>query len=217
MCEDLQCLGTGLNAIIGVRLCVPIILPTRHLYHHTVFSFSRCYTIKEAVAAGKVDPNPLTCVKGDVSEVFGRDDVKIVEGSFTFGGQSHFTMEKQTTMAVPDERGRMICYTTTQAADLSRQYTSAVLGIPGNKVEINNRRCGGGFGSKFTKNLWVLAATAVAANKLNAPIKMQNSIEVDMTMGGHSRHPFEINYKVVCVPFVSTSSFQKKIHMENAI
>jgi hypothetical protein len=129
MCEDLQCLGTGLNAIIGVRLCVPIILPTRHLYHHTVFSFSRCYTIKEAVAAGKVDPNPLTCVKGDVSEVFGRDDVKIVEGSFTFGGQSHFTMEKQTTMAVPDERGRMICYTTTQAADLSRQYTSAVLGL----------------------------------------------------------------------------------------
>jgi xanthine dehydrogenase molybdopterin-binding subunit B len=78
---------------------------------------------------------------------------------------------------------------------LEHAYDQAVLGKSAVKVEAIVKRVGGGFGSKFTKNLWVCAAAAVAANKLGAAVKMQNSIEVDMTMGGNCRHPFEINYK----------------------
>lgn len=158
------------------------------------------YTIDEAIAAGKVEENALQADKGDIEKAFAKPGLKIFEGDFTFGGQSHFAMEKHTTTAVPDEQGRMIMYTATQGADMVRGFASAVLGRPSHKVEVNVKRLGGAFGAKFTKNIWTAMATAVCANKLNAPVVCQNSIEVDMTMGGNSRHPFKLHYKAAIDP-----------------
>lgn len=104
------------------------------------------------------------------------------------------------TLAIPEECGRMVMNVSSQAPDLVRQWTATVLGKTGLDIDVRVRRIGGGFGAKFTKNIFVTAGAAVAANKLNIPIKMQNSIEANMVMGGNSRHPFEITYKAAVDP-----------------
>ena len=98
--------------------------------------------------AAQVDKSVLQCTKGDAAEVLAREGLKVVTGTFTIGGQSHFTMEKHTTVAVPSEQGRMILHASTQAPDIARQFISAVLGCPPHKVEVNVSRLGGGFGSR---------------------------------------------------------------------
>ena len=157
------------------------------------------YTIAQAKAAGRVDP-PLVNTRGDVDAEFAKPGLTVVEGGFTIGGQSHFCMEKHSSMAVPEERGHIQVHCGSQGIDIARQFTAAVLGKSGIQVEIFNRRMGGGFGAKFTKNMHVILASAVAANKLDVPIKVVNSIEVDMVMGGHCRHPMEITYKAAVDP-----------------
>jgi xanthine dehydrogenase large subunit len=157
------------------------------------------YTIAQAKAAGRVDP-PVVNKRGDVDAEFAKAGMKVVEGGFTIGGQSHFCMEKHTSMSVPEERGHIQVQCGSQGIDVVRQFTAAVLGKSGLEVEVITRRMGGAFGAKFTKGMFVILASAVAANKLDVPVKIANSIEVDMVMGGHCRHPTEITYKAAVDP-----------------
>ena len=157
------------------------------------------YTLKDAIAAGRAAP-PTVNIRGDVAAEFAKPGMTVVEGAFTIGGQSHFCMEKHAAMSVPEERGHIQLNCGTQGIELVRLFTAAVLGKAGIEVEVNCRRMGGAFGAKFTKNMYVILASAVAANKLDVAVKIVNSIEVDMVMSGHCRHPFEISYKAAVDP-----------------
>ena len=84
-----------------------------------------------------------------------------VSGELKIGGQSHFCMEKQTTVAVPSEQGRMILYVSSQFPDVTRAMTGAISGISGDKLEVIIKRCGGGFGGKLDNSFWNSGAAAV--------------------------------------------------------
>ena len=157
------------------------------------------YTIADALAAGNVPP-PMVNERGDVNAEFAKPGMKVVEGSFTIGGQSHFCMEKHGALSIPEERGHIQIHCGSQAIDLVRQFAGAVLGKSGVEVEVIVRRMGGAFGAKFTKMFPVILGSAVAATKLEVPVKIVNSIEVDMVMSGHCRHPTEIKYKAAVDP-----------------
>ena len=68
---------------------------------------------EEAVAAESytVPPGAMGKAKGDVEAAFAAaeaGDGVTVEGSLKLPGQSHFSMEKHTAVAVPQEQGRML-------------------------------------------------------------------------------------------------------------
>ena len=89
----------------------------------------------------------------------------------------------------------MVLHSSTQAPEFVRNFAAATLGVTGEKVQVIARRCGGAFGGKVTKNLPSALAAAVAARKLDEPVKMQVSISADMAMSGHCRHPLSVEYK----------------------
>lgn len=70
-----------------------------------------------------------------------------------------------------------------------------VLGIHQNKVATKVRRLGGGFGGKESKALIVAVPVAIAAVKLNRPVRCMLDRDEDIVMTG-GRHPFMMKYKV---------------------
>jgi xanthine dehydrogenase/oxidase len=61
------------------------------------------------------------------------------------------------------------------------------------------KRLGGGFGGKETRSITLSSAVAVAAAKLNMPVKCTLERNQDMIYSGH-RHPFYARYRVGVMP-----------------
>ena len=55
-------------------------------------------------------------------------------GTVNSGGITHFYMEKQSAVCVPEEGDRMVVHTSTQNPDGARRTVATVLGIDGSKV-----------------------------------------------------------------------------------
>jgi len=70
-----------------------------------------------------------------------------------------------------------------------------VLGVPMNKIVIDMRRMGGGFGGKETQAAGPACLCAVIAHLTGRPTKMRLPRMEDMTMTG-KRHPFYVEYDV---------------------
>ena len=155
------------------------------------------YSLQQALADPDCKPacDPAVNERGDVAAAFARPDVTIVEGEFSTGGQSHFCMEKHTTVCEPDESDSMNVWSSNQIQDGTRALIAGMLNKSPLHVKCITKRCGGAFGGKITKHMHVAGCAAVAAYKLGVAVKVQNNIQTDMIMGGNSRHPFTYKYK----------------------
>ncbi|WP_313138054.1 xanthine dehydrogenase molybdopterin binding subunit, partial [Stutzerimonas nitrititolerans] len=91
--------------------------------------------------------------------------------------------------------GGMIVYTSTQNPTEVQKLVAEVLGVPMNKVVIDMRRMGGGFGGKETQASMPACMCAVIAHLTGRPTKMRLPRMEDMTMTG-KRHPFYVEYDV---------------------
>ncbi|KAM7360894.1 aldehyde oxidase 1 [Cochliomyia hominivorax] len=134
-------------------------------------------------------------IKSDVVE----KDIKIdeydvaVKGELEMGHQYHFFMEPHTTVAIPSEGGIQL-YVATQWMDLVQIVVSNLLKLKNNEVQIVTRRLGGGYGGKATRCNPVACGAALAAYKLNRPIRFVQSIESMMNTLG-KRWPCNVDYK----------------------
>ena len=118
-----------------------------------------------------------------------------LQGSLHIGGQEHFYLETQVSSVMPTEDGGMIVYTSTQNPTEVQKLVAEVLGVPMNKIVIDMRRMGGGFGGKETQAAGPACMCAVIAHLTGRPTKMRLPRMEDMTMTG-KRHPFYIEYDV---------------------
>ncbi|MBE7375504.1 xanthine dehydrogenase molybdopterin binding subunit [Pseudomonas lopnurensis] len=118
-----------------------------------------------------------------------------LQGSLHIGGQEHFYLETQISSVMPSEDGGMIVYTSTQNPTEVQKLVAEVLGVPMNKVVIDMRRMGGGFGGKETQAAGPACLCAVIAHLTGRPSKMRLPRMEDMTMTG-KRHPFYVEYDV---------------------
>ncbi len=116
-------------------------------------------------------------------------------GSLHIGGQEHFYLETQVSSVMPTEDGGMIVYTSTQNPTEVQKLVAEVLGVPMNKIVIDMRRMGGGFGGKETQAAGPACLCAVIAHLTGRPTKMRLPRMEDMTMTG-KRHPFYVEYDV---------------------
>lgn len=128
------------------------------------------------------------CTQDDVGET------QVVQGHFELGGQYHYTMETLSTVVIPIEDGLEV-YAATQWIDLTQIAIAACLNIPNNTVNMNVRRLGGGYGMKISRCNQVACAAALAAFKLNRPIRFVMNIESNMTAIG-KRHSVINDYKL---------------------
>ena len=118
-----------------------------------------------------------------------------LQGSLHIGGQEHFYLETQISSVMPTEDGGMIVYCSTQNPTEVQKLVAEVLDVSMNKVVVDMRRMGGGFGGKETQAASPACLCAVVAHLTGQPTKMRLPRVEDMSMTG-KRHPFYVEYDV---------------------
>ena len=131
---------------------------------------------------------------GDVDKGFSASD-HVITGSAYMGSQLHFQMEPMNMYAIPEEGGSLKIIGSFQFQSFIQQLTAGVLQMPQGKITVSTRRIGGAYGSKITRPGGMAAAVAVAASKLNTPVKTDMRIEFQNDMMG-KRNQFKTDYKI---------------------
>jgi xanthine dehydrogenase large subunit len=151
-------------------------------------------TIDEAMAAKSFVMPAKGITRGNASEAIAKAPRK-VKGSTETGQQEQFYMEGQITYAVPREDGQLTLYSSTQHPDGNQREAAAALNLSTNDVEVICRRMGGGFGGKEGNASIFSQSAALAAFKLQKPVKLRVNRDDDMMITG-KRHDFRIDYEV---------------------
>ena len=118
-----------------------------------------------------------------------------LSGRIDIGGQDHFYLEGQVSLAIPMEDGDVLVHCSTQHPSEVQHLIAHALDRPSNAVTVEVRRMGGGFGGKETQAAqWAIIAALVAVNTGRAA-KFRLDRDDDMIMTG-KRHPFRVDYNV---------------------
>ena len=104
-------------------------------------------------------------------------------------------MEGHITYAVPREGGQLTLYVSTQHPDGNQREAAAALNLTTNDVEVICRRMGGAFGGKEGNSSIFSQSAALAAFKLQKPVKLRVNRDDDMMITG-KRHDFRADYEV---------------------
>ena len=138
----------------------------------------------------------------------------IAEGSTDINGQEHLYIETQGAYAWPKEDGSIYVASSTQGPTAVQRTVSLVLDLPMHKIEVNVVRLGGGFGGKEDQaTMWAVMA-ALAAQKLNKPVKISLHRMDDMCMTG-KRHPYSSDFRIGLTKSLKIIAYEV-IHYQNA-
>jgi len=118
-----------------------------------------------------------------------------LQGSFVQGGQEQFYLEGQISYAVPLEDGGMRVHCSTQHPSEMQHVVSHALSGAAHAVLVECRRMGGGFGGKESQSALFACIAAVAARRLNRPVKLRPDRDDDFMITGR-RHGFEFDYDI---------------------
>lgn len=134
--------------------------------------------------------------KGDIKRAFEEESEYVFEGEVRMGGQEHFYLETQGSLAVPDmEDGEMKIYSSSQNPSETQTTAAQATGVPSSRIVARVKRMGGGFGGKESRACQLSSLCAVAAKKFKRPVRMVLSRSEDMKTAGQ-RHPFYMKWKI---------------------
>jgi xanthine dehydrogenase large subunit len=111
------------------------------------------------------------------------------------GGQDQFYLEGHIAMAVPQEDGGLIVYSSTQHPDEVQHTVAHATGRAVKDVTCICRRMGGAFGGKESQAATIACIAAIMATKTGRACKLRLDRDDDMIMTG-KRHDFVIEYEV---------------------
>ncbi len=150
--------------------------------------------VEQALACGSFVQEAHVHQRGDADAALARAPHRI-QGQFHVGGQEHFYLETQIALVIPGEDQSLQVFSSTQNPTEVQKLVAQVMGLTMNKVTIDMRRMGGGFGGKETQAAGVACLCAIAARLCGRPAKMRLARRDDMRMTG-KRHPFFVRYDV---------------------
>ncbi|PZQ88677.1 MAG: xanthine dehydrogenase molybdopterin binding subunit [Leifsonia xyli] len=151
-------------------------------------------TARDAHARGQYLMPPMHLTRGDTEKAF--DDSKHrIQGSLSLGGQEQFYLEGQIAYGTPQDDGGVKVQCSTQHPSEMQFLAAHALDVPANKVHVECRRMGGGFGGKESQSGLHVCVVAVAASKLQRPVKLRLDRDDDFMVTGR-RHGFEFDYDV---------------------
>nr|WP_298686689.1 xanthine dehydrogenase molybdopterin binding subunit [uncultured Dongia sp.] len=151
-------------------------------------------TIEDALAAKSFVLDDQRLRKGDTATAIAAAPHRL-SGRFRHGGQDHFYLEGQVSLAIPTEDGDVHIYCSTQHPTEVQMNVAQVLGRAANAVTVEVRRMGGGFGGKESQATQWAALAALVAVKTGRPAKFRLDRDDDMIMTG-KRHDFIIDWQV---------------------
>ncbi len=150
-------------------------------------------TLDAGLAAGLFLSDPHVMQRGDVAAALKSADL-VLTGEVRTGGQDHFYLETQVTLAMPEEGGTLRLLCSTQHPTEVQSIVSHVLGLGRHQIVVEVPRMGGGFGGKETQAAPFAAMAALAALRTQRPVKVWLNRDQDMAQTG-KRHPFLTRYK----------------------
>jgi len=151
--------------------------------------------VAAARAAGsELVTEPLKLERGDVAAGLAASPRRL-KGTMAIGGQDHFYLESQISLAIPGEDQDMLVLCSTQHPSEVQHMVANVLGVGAHAVTIEVRRMGGGFGGKETQANLFACVAALAACKLKRPVKLRPDRDDDMVITG-KRHDFVVDYEI---------------------
>lgn len=150
-----------------------------------------CCSIEESIENGIVFKGPSISQGKNVEEIFNKinhSQFTLLEGSVRKGGQYHFYLEPNASVASHSSDGQYLIHSTTRDLSTARDYAAKHLGIGANHVDVNVKRLGGAFCSKLNRTAIVSTATAIASQKVGCQIKMRlpRDIDTHIMSGDHS-------------------------------
>jgi xanthine dehydrogenase large subunit len=149
---------------------------------------------REAFKKNKLIMPPKIFSFGDTEKSW-KDCAVIVEGSVETGGQEHLYLETQGAIAIPEEGGKIKIISSTQSPTAVQRAAARILNTDMHNIEVDVLRLGGAFGGKEDQATHWGVMAALAASKLNRPVKLVLSRMDDIRMTG-KRHPYSSDYKI---------------------
>jgi xanthine dehydrogenase large subunit len=151
--------------------------------------------VAAARAAGSdLVTEPLKLERGDITHALATSPRRL-KGTMAIGGQDHFYLEGQISLAIPGEDEDMQVLCSTQHPSEVQHMVAQVLGVGAHAVTIEVRRMGGGFGGKETQANLFACVAALCARKLKRPVKLRPDRDDDMVITG-KRHDFVVDYEI---------------------
>ncbi len=150
-------------------------------------------TIDEAMAAQNFIMPPKGITRGEPAKAIANAPFKL-SGRTECGQQEQFYLEGQITYAVPREDNQLTLYVSTQHPDGNQREAATALNLTTNDVEVICRRMGGAFGGKEGNASIFSQSAALAAFKLQRPVKLRVNRDDDMMITG-KRHDFRLDYE----------------------
>jgi xanthine dehydrogenase large subunit len=151
-------------------------------------------TVEQGMAAGEQVLPEYAFVGGDARQVIAQSPDS-VSGVLQVGGQEHFYLEGQITLAVPGEDNEVLVHCSTQHPSEVQHIVARVLGVPDAFVTCQVRRMGGGFGGKESQATQWAVIAAVASRVTGRPCKLRLDRDADMSLTG-KRHDFRVDWSV---------------------
>lgn len=145
-------------------------------------------SVEDAIAAESFHSGPHAIRRGDADAELARSPHRL-EGELHIGGQEHFYLETQATLAWLDESGGVSLHSSTQHPSETQEIVARVLGVPRHMVTVECLRMGGAFGGKETQANCFAAVAALGARKTGRPVRIRFSRRLDIAITG-KRHPF---------------------------
>jgi len=151
-------------------------------------------TAQEAHAAQQYVLPPMHLERGDAKAALARAPRRL-QGTLSLGGQEQFYLEGQISYAIPTENDGMRVHCSTQHPSEMQHLVAHALQLDSHHVHVECRRMGGGFGGKESQSGLFACIAAIAARKLDRPVKVRLDRDDDFMITGR-RHGFEYSYEV---------------------
>ena len=152
------------------------------------------FTIDGALAAQSFVLPTERIVRGDAGAALSTAPHRLA-GCFRCGGQDHFYLEGQISLAMPEKDGAMRVHCSTQHPGEIQLQVAHALGVPAHRVTVECRRMGGAFGGKETQAGLYACVAALLAHATGRAVKMRVDRDDDMIQTG-KRHAFRYDYDV---------------------
>ncbi len=119
----------------------------------------------------------------------------VVSDHFSVPFTDHAFMEPECAIAIPDGEDRLLMYTGSQNVYDEQKEISHMLGIAPEKIRIQSKYVGGGFGGK--EDMSVQHHAALAAYLLKKPVKVKFTRQ-ESILYHVKRHAMEMDFTVGC-------------------
>jgi xanthine dehydrogenase large subunit len=137
---------------------------------------------------------PMHLARGDAADAIRRAPHRL-QDSLEVGGQEQFYLEGQISYAIPREDDGLLVHCSTQHPSEMQHAVAHALALSAHQVQVQCRRMGGGFGGKESQSAPFACISALAALKLQRPVKLRLDRDDDFLITGR-RHGFSYDWHV---------------------